>query len=83
MFICMNSINTYTITVAPQSGYSSTESNWNVADFYDRRKVRRKPPKQQTTLLTYDDEFGNQTRATMVRGKRSHHYATHASIIVT
>ena len=50
----------------------------------EKKIIWRKNPQstgenQKTTLLTYDTQSKNQTWATLVRGERSHHCATHAS----
>ena len=61
-----------------------SRSNWNleVLVFEERknRSTRRKTSRskdenQQQTQATYDAECENQTRATLVGGGRSHHYA--------
>jgi hypothetical protein len=70
--------------VVPQSGYSSTESNWNleVLIFTEggkpenpEKNPRSKGENHQQTQLTYDTESGNRTRVTVVRGEHSHRYA--------
>jgi hypothetical protein len=35
---------------------------------------------EQQTQLTYDTKSRNRTRVTLMRGKRSNRYATHASL---
>jgi hypothetical protein len=76
--------------VVPQSGSSSTESNWNlgVLVFIEGGKPenpeinpRSKGENQRQTQLAYDTESESQTRVTVVRGERSHRYATNASHI--
>jgi hypothetical protein len=47
------------------------------------KNPRSKGENQQQTQLTYDTKSGNRTRVAVVRGKRSHRYATHASHITT
>jgi hypothetical protein len=51
--------------------------------FMEGRKPEKNPwskgENQQQTQLAYDTGSRNQTRATMVKGQRSHCYATHAS----
>jgi hypothetical protein len=44
------------------------------------KNPRSKGENQQQTQLTYDTDSGNRTRITVVRGERSHRYATHASV---
>jgi hypothetical protein len=70
------------------SGSSSPESNWNleVLIFYGGRKTgepgekpRDRGENQQQTQLTCDNESENPTWVTVVRGKCTHRYATHAS----
>jgi hypothetical protein len=41
---------------------------------------QRKGENQQQTQLTYNTDSGNRTRVTVVRGERSHRYATTASL---
>jgi hypothetical protein len=43
------------------------------------KNPRSKGENEQLTPLTYDAESGNRTRVTVVRGERTHRYATHAS----
>ena len=45
-----------------------------------RKTSRSKDENQQQTQPTYDAESGNQTRATLVGGKRSHHCAIPAPL---
>ena len=42
---------------------------------------RSKDENQQQTQPTYDAEYGNRTRATLVGGECSHHCAIHAAHI--
>jgi hypothetical protein len=62
--------------VVPQSGSSSTESNWNLEMLIftegGKPENREKNPRskgedQQQTQLTYDTNSGNRTRVTVVR----------------
>ena len=45
-----------------------------------RKTSRSKDENQQQTQPTYDAESGNRTRATLVRGERSHHCAIPAPL---
>jgi hypothetical protein len=49
-----------------------------------KKNPRSKGEGQQQTQLTYDSESGNRIEhwATVVRGERSHRYATHASRVL-
>jgi hypothetical protein len=67
--------------VVPQSGSSSTESNWNLGMliFTDggkpenlEKNPQSKGENQQQTRLTYDTQPGNQTRVTVVREASAH-----------
>ena len=67
-----------------QSGYSSavSTSNWNLEMLvfvedrkpeYPEKNPQSRDENQRQTQPTYDGEYGNRTRATLVEGERSHH----------
>jgi hypothetical protein len=45
------------------------------------KNPRSKGENQQQTQLTYDTDSANRARVTVVRGERSHRYATHALVL--
>ena len=71
---------------------SGSRSNWNLKMLVFGREgktgvpgektSRSKDENQQQTQPTYDAEFGNQIRATMVGGECSHHWAIRSTFIV-
>ena len=66
-----------------------SRSNWNLEMLvfveggkpeYPEKNPRSRDENQQQTQPTYDTKSGNRTRATLVGGEYSHHYAIPAPL---